>query len=430
MGELGHLVENYGIVPHVLVRLIGSEELACLAPRDHWMPLYAHYLAVGLRFPILELLVALLKEYGLGLTQLVSNGIRLVVGFLGRGDGEIKELSRWKGKRRNPNHYQLGKVEKDEVERLERGGGELMNIMYLTSPEVVESSGIYGRSSLSREEMNRLRAGGKTVRLSEKRSKVSALGAQEERVGGGSSRPHLGGGPRAEVGPNSKPRKGTIEEIDPALREVEAMALGREKSFVPYPRQVASFYESGRTVAKRFIGSHILEVATNGGSGVVWQALERIALVKKNEELSHQNEEVEKNFGELTSELEKVKEELANSKRLIKLEEQKRKKCEEALARRDCELAKVMDLYRLPTLVMAFTDCRKKVKAQNLDVDMISITFGPEEIEVEENGDSKTTEFHPEVKLTWEWDEAGNTILSPTLDFEFVAVDEEEADNM
>ncbi|GKV05237.1 hypothetical protein SLEP1_g17271 [Rubroshorea leprosula] len=577
-GELAHLVENYNIPPYVLVRPAGGEERACSAPKDHWMPVYTHYLAAGLRFPIPELLVALLKEYGLGLTQLVFNGVRLVVGFLVycqlrvvriptvdlfkyffiikggsgrekgwfyftprvvggrsrslftagptsikgwkekfffvddtewvRGDGEVEELSRWKGKKRNPNQYRLEEVEKDEVKRLERGGGELTNIMYLTSPEVVESSGIYGRSSLSREEMNRLRSGSRPVRLPEKRPRAPTSGAQEERVG--SSRPYLGSGSVAEVGPSSEPRRGATKEIvtrkrsrveevqplqieapvkflpqpppvqiDPSLRETEVVVPGRGKSSIPYPRQVASFYESRKTAAKRFISFHFPEVdlqrakdelATNGGSGVVRQALEtvnlvnamaveffdylqeRIALVKKNEELSRQKKEAEKNFGELTSELERVKEELANSKRVAELEEQKRKKCEEALERREIELAEVkksaelsvhnsvdkhvsdfvksdtfievVDLYRLPTLVMAFANCRKKVKAQNPEVDVTSITFGPEEAGVEENGDSKTVEFRPEVKLTWERDEAGKTVLPPTLDFEFVAVDE------
>ncbi|GKV50199.1 hypothetical protein SLEP1_g56912 [Rubroshorea leprosula] len=544
-GELGHLVENYSIPPHVLVRLARGEERACSAPKDHWMPLYANYLAAGLRFPIPELLVALLKEYGLGLTQLVPNGVRLggsgkekgwfyftprivggrsrnlftagpssikgwkekfifvddtewgrgdreveelsrwkgkrrnpnqyrlgevekdeggsgkekgwfyftprVVGgksrnlftagpssikgwkekFIfvddtewGRGDREVEELSRWKGKRRNPNQYRLGEVEKDEVKMLERGGGELANIMYLTNPEVVESSGIYGRSSLSREEMNRLRAGGRPIRLPEKRSRASTSGAQEERVGGGTSRPP------AEVGPSSKPRKGVPEEviarkrprveevqplqveapvefvprpapvqIDPALRETEVVVPGRGKSSVPYPRQVASFYDSGTLVPT-------FPRWTCKGRRMSWPS--------------------------------------------------KRKKCEEALARRESELAEVKkaaelavhnsveenvldfvksatfaevaDLYCLPTLVMAFTDCRKKVKAQNPEVDMTSITFGPEEAGVEENGDSKTAEFRPDVKLTWERDEAGKTILPSTLDFEFVAVDEEEAE--
>ncbi|GKU87455.1 hypothetical protein SLEP1_g1851 [Rubroshorea leprosula] len=402
-GELGHLVENYNIPPHVLVRPVGSEERACSALKDHWMLLYVHYLAVGLQFPIPELLVALLKEYGLGLTQLVPNGVQLVGGsgkekgwfyFIpqvvggrsrnlftagpfsikgwkekfffvndaewGRGDGEVEELNRWKGKRRNPNQYRLREVEKDKVEMLERGGGELTNIMYLTSPEVVESSGIYGRSSLSRG-MNHLRDGGKAVQLPEKRSNASASGAQEERVRGGTSRPHLGGGPRVEVGPSSEPRKGSTEEVTARKRpRVEVVAPGRD------------------------------EVASNGGSGVVRQALEY-------EELSRQKEEAEKNFGDLTSKLEKVREELATSKRAAELEEQTRKN-------------------------------RKKVKSQNPEVDMTNITFGLEEAGVEENGDSKTAEFRLEVKLTWERDEAGKTILPPTLDFELVAINEDEAE--
>ncbi|GKV32869.1 hypothetical protein SLEP1_g41434 [Rubroshorea leprosula] len=438
-----------------------SEERACSAPKDHWMPLYAHYLATGLWFPIPELLVALLKEYGFGLTQLVPNGVRLVgvsrkeKGWFyftprvaggrsrnlfmagpssvkgwkekfffvddmewGRGDGKVEELSRWKGKRRNPNQYRLGEVEKDEVERLERGGGKLTNIMCLTSPEVVESSGIYGRSSLNGEEMNHLRAGGKVIRLPEKRSKASASGAQEERVGGGISRPHPGGGPRAEVGPSSKPMRGPTEEVTawkrPRVKEVQPLQIEAPIEFIPRPPP--NFYESWRTAAKLFIGSHFPEVdlqrardevATNGGSRVVRQALER-------------------------------------------------KQCEEELARRDSKLAEVkksaelavhnsveqhvlyfvkspmfaevVDLYRLPTLVMAFTDCRKKVKLQNLEVDVTNITFGPKEAGVKENGDSKTVEFRPEVKLTWERDEAGKTILPPTLDFEFIIVDKEEAE--
>ncbi|GKV50112.1 hypothetical protein SLEP1_g56826 [Rubroshorea leprosula] len=80
-GSLAHLVENYGVPGRVLVRPAGSRERACSAPRDHWMPLYSHYLAAGLRFPLPDLLVWLLLEYGLGLTQLTPNAVRLVVAF-------------------------------------------------------------------------------------------------------------------------------------------------------------------------------------------------------------------------------------------------------------------------------------------------------------------------------------------------------------
>ncbi|GKV24919.1 hypothetical protein SLEP1_g34458 [Rubroshorea leprosula] len=74
--SLGHLVENYEISSRVLVRLAGVEERACSTPRDHWMPVYAHYLFAGLRFPIPELLVGLLLDYGIGLRQLVPNAMR------------------------------------------------------------------------------------------------------------------------------------------------------------------------------------------------------------------------------------------------------------------------------------------------------------------------------------------------------------------
>ncbi|GKU94658.1 hypothetical protein SLEP1_g8118 [Rubroshorea leprosula] len=80
-GSLAHLVENYGVPGRVLVRPAGSRERACSAPGDHWMPLYSHYLAAGLRFPLPDLLVWLLLEYGLGLTQLTPNAVRLVVAF-------------------------------------------------------------------------------------------------------------------------------------------------------------------------------------------------------------------------------------------------------------------------------------------------------------------------------------------------------------
>ncbi|GLT95847.1 hypothetical protein SLE2022_135070 [Rubroshorea leprosula] len=54
--SLGHLVENYDIASRVLVRPAGVEERACSAPRDHWMPVYSHYLYAGLKFPIPDLL--------------------------------------------------------------------------------------------------------------------------------------------------------------------------------------------------------------------------------------------------------------------------------------------------------------------------------------------------------------------------------------
>ncbi|GKV11323.1 hypothetical protein SLEP1_g22587 [Rubroshorea leprosula] len=98
--SLGYLVETYEISSRVLVRLAGVKESACSAPRDHWMLMYAHYLATGLRFPIPELLG-------------------------GRG-GEASE-----------------------------GRGDLVNIMYLTSLDCIKAAELYGLSALNEAEMDK-----------------------------------------------------------------------------------------------------------------------------------------------------------------------------------------------------------------------------------------------------------------------------------
>ncbi|GKV27691.1 hypothetical protein SLEP1_g36829 [Rubroshorea leprosula] len=84
----------------------------------------------------------------------------------------------------------------------------------------------------------------------------------------------------------------------------------------------------------------------------------------------------------------------------------------------------IVNLYRLPTAIVAFSDCRKKVKVEYPDVDVTKVTFGEQEGEVEENGESSTADFRPEITLKWEKDSRGQTILPPKFSFEFVVVDE------
>ncbi|GKV05601.1 hypothetical protein SLEP1_g17594 [Rubroshorea leprosula] len=48
-GSLRGLVGNCKLPHHVLIRPAEVNEKACSAPRDHWMPMYVHYLAAGLR---------------------------------------------------------------------------------------------------------------------------------------------------------------------------------------------------------------------------------------------------------------------------------------------------------------------------------------------------------------------------------------------
>ncbi|GKV11408.1 hypothetical protein SLEP1_g22669 [Rubroshorea leprosula] len=88
----------------------------------------------------------------------------------------------------------------------------------------------------------------------------------------------------------------------------------------------------------------------------------------------------------------------------------------------------IVNLYRLPTAIIAFTDCRKKVKAVYPEVDVTKITFGEQEEGVEEDGESMSTDFHPQIKLRWEHGADSLVVFPPQFDFEFVAVEEERAE--
>ncbi|GKV17078.1 hypothetical protein SLEP1_g27629 [Rubroshorea leprosula] len=423
--DLSHLVEQYAIQGHVLLRSAEERERACSAPRDHWMPVYRHYLTAGLRFPVPELLVALLVEYGLGLTQLVPNAVRLVVG--------------WKRKKSNPNQYSLSSGKQEEVKRLEKRGEDLMDIMHFISPAMLKAAEVYGPNSICKEEMNRLMSRGKTATLPEKRLKAPVAPSVGERVPGKTSRSRPNESTRAEVG-LARIRGGRgLRKLQPRIggglrRCMGVVTHGKEKES-PIPRQKSSFYEgTSKTIAKRFIKSTFPETV-NLINAVLNCLKERNNLVDKYDELNLQKQSVEQNFNDLTLELEKVREELAFAKVATKAEVEKRKRAEEELAKARGELAevqkktelevhnsvrqhvsnfinsvtfsKIVDLFRMLRLVMAFNDCRKKAG-------------------VEEDGESRTAELRPDITLNWERDKAGRTVLPPRLKYEFVAVDEDE----
>ncbi|GKV51120.1 hypothetical protein SLEP1_g57794 [Rubroshorea leprosula] len=88
----------------------------------------------------------------------------------------------------------------------------------------------------------------------------------------------------------------------------------------------------------------------------------------------------------------------------------------------------IVNLYRLPTAIIAFMDCRKKVKAEYPEVDIIKITSGEQEEGVEENGESMLADFRPQIKLRWDHDADGRVVFPPQFDFEFVAVEEKGAE--
>ncbi|GKV38980.1 hypothetical protein SLEP1_g46826 [Rubroshorea leprosula] len=270
----------------------------------------------------------------------------------------------------------------------ERGGGEM--------EEVAE---IYGLSSMSREEMNRLLFGGKTIALPKKRSKALTPATIEERAGV-TLRPHPSGGARAEP-PQIEalaefvPQPPPVQ-IDPTLREVGVVTHGMAKES-SIPRQKSSFIENAsKTAAKRFIRCTFLEVDLkrarhevdkHGGFGIVCHTLETANLMNALA-VEYCNCLKERNsFADKNDELNWEK--LASSKAAIEAEVEKRKKSEEELAKARDELA--------------------------------------EEVGVEEDGESKTVEFRLDITLSWERDEARLTMLPPSLEYEFVAIDEDGA---
>ncbi|GKV34074.1 hypothetical protein SLEP1_g42496 [Rubroshorea leprosula] len=187
-------------------------------------------------------------------------------------------------------------------------------------------------------------------------------------------------------------------------------------------------------------------------------------LQKEKDELQKENGEWEKEKREMQRRLDEVLPsvtELQNENEVLStklgLEERKRKICEEKLEAQDkyidnmrkgaAELKKnvnllvhngmeehisnflnsstfedILKLYRLPTAIVAFTNYRKKVKAQYPEVDVTTVTFGEQEEGVEEDGESLCADFRPQITLRWERDAEGLTIFPPTFKAELVAV--------
>ncbi|GKV14876.1 hypothetical protein SLEP1_g25681 [Rubroshorea leprosula] len=542
--SLGHLVENYEISSRVLVRPAGVEERACSAPRDHWMPVYSHYLIAGLRFPLPELLVGLLLDYNIGLTQLVPNAMRggsrrdkgwyyftpRVVNKESRslftagpssikgwkekfffvddtewekGDAEVRELASWKAKRVNQNRFSLNEDEEEEVGRLVRKGGSLLNILDLTSAQCIEAAELYGPSALSEAEMDQFlnTAGGAAIpKKPRKKSKTSTKQVDE-----GRARKEVVPAASAETEeevPQLK-RKGWEErralqkkqkvveeergnevplfvpqpspvELDPELRQLEegaeVRAPGKGKGPVPPLGPQRSLFEAkNMTGARWFINSTFPKVDRRnardealryGGASVVKHILESASWVnglaqefreslkerlllqrqcdqlqKEKEELEKKNKELQESLNEVVPTVKQLEQERSSLSTKLVFEESKRRisESEHEAQAQEMKLMKeaflelkenvqtlvhngmkehisnfinsssfdnIVNLYRLPTAIIAFTDCRKKVKAEYPEVDITRITFGEQEEGVEEDGESMSADFRPQIKLS------------------------------
>ncbi|GKV50028.1 hypothetical protein SLEP1_g56744, partial [Rubroshorea leprosula] len=233
---------------------------------------------------------------------------------------------------------------------------------------------------------------------------------------------------RNEV-PEFVPRPPPVE-LNPELRRLEegaeVRAPGRGKGPLPPLGPQSSLFEASNMMGARwFIHNTFPEVDQRfareealryGGASVVKHALERQCdqLQKEKEELEKKNKELQASLDEVVPTVKQLEQERVSLGTKLGFEETKRKISEserEALAN-ELKLTKeaflelkgnvqtlvhngmkehisnfissssfdnIVNLYRLPTAIIAFTDCRKKVKTVYPEVDVTRITFGEQE---------------------------------------------------
>ncbi|GKU87967.1 hypothetical protein SLEP1_g2289 [Rubroshorea leprosula] len=434
-----------------------------------------------------------------------------------RRDAEVEQLSAWKAKKTKQNNYKLNEDEVEEVKKLVREDGDVMDILYFTSPKAIDGAELYGPSSLGEAEMDEFvtAAGGLRIpKRPRKKSKTSTAAEKEVTEGGRLSstsaevmevqprpEPVMGGSEdgSGEMAPLQRKKRRVAKlgtrrnevvefvprpsppEIDPEVwerEEAEVRGPGRGKELIPPLLLEKSLFEAANmTGAKHFLNRTLPEVdrqrardeaVGHAGYTVVRHALEsvswtnalaqeyaesvrdRASLQKQCEQLQKERDELQKEKGEWGKEKREMQRrldevlpsvtELQNENDVLStklgLEERKRKICEEKVEAQDkymdimrkgaAELKKnvntlvhngmeehignflnsstfedILKLYRLPTAIVAFTDCRKKVKVQYPEVDVTTVTFGEQEEGVEEDGESLCADFRPQITLRY-----------------------------
>ncbi|GKV21348.1 hypothetical protein SLEP1_g31334 [Rubroshorea leprosula] len=210
-------------------------------------------------------------------------------------------------------------------------------------------------------------------------------------------------------------------ELDPELKEIGVVTHGKGKALVPPLTLQNNIFDTKSSMeAKNFLNAYLLEmdrrqareeVLSNGGSSVVKHALEQKR--KIHEDKIEAQEKERKKMKESQAKLKK------NVKLLVHIA------MEEHIVEflNSSTFDNIVNLYHLPIAILAFTDCRKKVKAQYPKVDVMRITFGEQKEGVEENGKSMSTDFQPQIKLRWD-----RTIFPSNFDFKFIVVEEGNAE--
>ncbi|GKV10902.1 hypothetical protein SLEP1_g22207 [Rubroshorea leprosula] len=316
--SLRGLVGNCNLPHHVLIRPVGVNEKACSAPRDHWMPIYLYYLIAGLRFPIPELLVGLLLDYSIGITQLTPNAMRAggrgekgwyyfgprssskgnrtlfstgpssIKGWKekfffvddtewSRRDAEVEQLSAWKAKKTKQNNYKLNEDEVGEVEKLVREDGDVVDILYLTT-EMEELTNAAGGLRIPKKPRKKSMTSAAANRGVPERERLPSTSARAMEV---QPRPEpvMGGSEDVseETAPLQRKKRRVAElesredevvefvpqpsppEIDPEVwereeAEVQGLSGGRERT-PPHAYQKSLFEATNMTGAKHFLNA-------------------------------------------------------------------------------------------------------------------------------------------------------------------------------
>ncbi|GKV51703.1 hypothetical protein SLEP1_g58334 [Rubroshorea leprosula] len=420
--SLGYLVESYEISSRVLIRPAGVEERACSAPRDHWMPMYAHYLAAGLRFPIPELLVGLLLDYSIGLAQLAPNAMRWE-----REDAEVELLSSWKAKKANQNKYSLNEDEEEEVGKLVREGGNLVNIMYLTSANCIEAAELYGPSALnegvaipkklrkksktSTKEASKVGAGKELVpstttgvqevgpRLELKRKGSEALEALQKKKK--VMEQEVGGNEVLEFVPRPPPVELNLELRESEVEGAEVRAPGKGKVLVPPLSFQSNLFDAKNAIgARRFINATFPKVDKCQDKEEVLRyvgaTVMRHALEKEKNELEKKNKNMQEALDEVVPTVKQLEQEKDSLSTKLVFEERKRKisESEREAQEKEIKMMKeaVVELKKNVQLLVhmgwrSISATSRKVKVEYPKVDITKITFGKKEEGVKENSE-------------------------------------------
>ncbi|GKV48759.1 hypothetical protein SLEP1_g55554 [Rubroshorea leprosula] len=392
----------------------------------------------------------------------------------GKGDAEVRALSSWKAKRANQNKFSLNEDEEEEVGRLVRKRGDVLNIIDLTSAACIEAAELYGPSALSEADMNQFlnTAGGKAIPKKPRKKSRTLTKQVDEGRAEREVMPLASAETEDDVPPLK--RKGWEERraAEKKQKVVEEDEGNEVPEFIPQPpaveldpelRRLEEGAEAKNVMGARwFINNTFPEVDKRnareealryGGASIVKHALESASWVnglaqefreslkgrallqrqydqlqKEKEELEKKNKELQESLDEVVPTVKQLEQERSSLGTKLGFEETKRKISEserEALAQ-ELKLTKeaflelkgnvqtlvhngmkehignfissssfdnIVNLYRLPTAIIAFTYCRKKVKAEYPEVDITKITFGEQEEGVEEDGESMSADF-------------------------------------